>query len=106
MPDKTLKIAGRVIDRKTRNGIAGLRVEGRAKDLGLKDLVASAVTDAEGAFHIELEENQFKDIIVKRKSDLFFKVFDNGREVHSTEDSVLWNVEKAGEVVIEGDFAL
>src|SRR5688572_31680243 len=95
MSSKTFKIAGRVVDRKTRTGIAGLRVESWDKDLVLKDVVGSAVTDAEGAFHIVFEATHFKALFVDRKPDLFFKVFDNGRLLRSTEDSVLWNVDKA-----------
>ncbi|HVF24172.1 MAG TPA: hypothetical protein VM941_13880, partial [Pyrinomonadaceae bacterium] len=102
--DKTFRITGRVIDRKTRNGIPGLRVEGWDKDLILNDLVGSAVTDAEGAFQIELDGSHFKELFADRKPDLFFKVLDDGRLLHSTEDSVLWNVERATDVVIEGDF--
>jgi hypothetical protein len=103
--DKVFRIAGRVIDRKTRNGIAGLRVESWDKDLILTDLVGSAVTDAEGAFQIEFDDSHFKELFVDRKPDLFFKVFANGRLLRSTEDSVLWNVDRATEVVIEGDFS-
>src|SRR5688572_8603130 len=106
MSSKTFKIAGRVVDRKTRTGIAGLRVESWDKDLVLKDVVGSAVTDAEGAFHIVFEATHFRALFVDRKPDLFFKVFDNGRLLRSTEDSVLWNVDKATDVVIEGDFAV
>src|SRR5688572_22316307 len=105
MPNNTIKIAGRVIDRKTRSGIAGLRVESWDKELKLKDVVGSAVTDAEGAFQIELDASDVKKLFVGRKPDLFFKVFADGRLVRSTEDSVVWNAEQATDVVIEGDFS-
>lgn len=102
--DKVVRITGRVIDRQTRSGVAGLRVESWDKDLLVHDHIGSAVTDAEGAFQIEVEDSQLKNIFIDRKPDLFFKVFDDGRLLRSTEDSVLWNVDRATDVVIEGDF--
>jgi len=104
MPNKTFKIAGRVVDRRTQSGIAGLRVESWDKDLVLKDQVASAVTNADGAFQIELDDQRIKELFADRRPDLFFRVFDDGRLLRSTEDSVLWNLEKSTDVVIEGDF--
>jgi hypothetical protein len=101
---KTFRIAGRVIDRKTRLGAAGLQVEAWDKDLILDDLVGSAVTDEKGAFQMELDESYFKELFLDRQPDLFFKVFHEDKLIESTENSVLWNV-KAGdtEITIEVD---
>jgi hypothetical protein len=92
MASKSFKILGRVIDRTTRNGIAGLRVEAWDRDAIFDDLVGSAVTDEKGAFLIEFDERYFKELIFDRRPDLFFKVFLNEELIKSTEDSVLWNV--------------
>ena len=57
MADKTVKlfrINGRVIELKTREWIAGLRVDAWDKDLILNDLVASAVTNSAGTFLINV----------------------------------------------------
>jgi receptor-binding and translocation channel-forming TcA subunit of Tc toxin/ABC toxin-like protein/neuraminidase-like protein len=107
MPNRTFKIAGRVIDRKTRSGVAGLRVESWDKALVLKDQIGSAVTNADGAFQIEFEidDKRLKELTRDGKPEVFFKVFADGRLLRSTEDSVLWNFEKAPDVIIEGDFA-
>jgi hypothetical protein len=100
----TLKISGRVIDRKTRNGVAGLRIESWDKELVVKDQIGSAVTDAEGAFQIQIEDTDLKKLFRNRKPDLFFRVIADGTLLQSTENSVLWSPERATDVVIEGDF--
>jgi hypothetical protein len=99
----TLKITGRIIDRATKNGTPGLRVEAWDKDLAVKEAIGSAVTDAKGSFQIELDEANFRKVFRGRKPQLFFKVFQDGRLIQSTENSVLWSEERAAtEIVIEG----
>ncbi len=96
------RIIGRVIDHKTRQGVAGLRVEAWDKDRIFHDLVGSAVTDGQGNFVIELASSYFKELFLDRRPDLFFKLFREDELIKSTEDSVLWNVAAGDtEVVIE-----
>lgn len=102
--DKSFRIRGLVIDSKTNRGLEGLRVEAWDKDLVCDDLAGSAVTDAEGGFSIEFGEGYFGELFFDRRPDLFFKVYRGGELITSTENSVLWNVERGDtEVTIEID---
>lgn len=100
--EKTLKITGRLTDATTRSGGAGLRVEAWDKDLRVKEVIGSAVTDAKGSFQIEFEESHLRKLFLDRKPLLFFKVFRGDQLAASTEASVLWDADKPdSEVVIK-----
>lgn len=100
---KKFNIVGRVINRETKQGIGGLKVEAWDKDLILKDLLGAALTDEQGSFQIDFSESSFRNLIfVERKPDIFFKLFLADKLIESTENSVLWNVGAAKkEIVIE-----
>lgn len=102
--NKSYRISGHVIDRTTRQGVSGLRIEAWDKDLIFDDLVGSATTDEQGDFQIEFTQSYFRELFLDRQPDLFFKVFRVEELIKSTENSVLWNVEaRDTEVVIEVD---
>lgn len=88
---KIIQITGRVIERKTRQGLANLRVEAWDKDLIVKNAIGNATTDQQGAFVIEVSKGQVNDLFANRHCVLFFKVFRDGQLVTSTEASVLWD---------------
>ena len=90
MSQKLFRISGRVIDRKTKQGVAGLRVEAMDKDLIVKTPFGSAITDAQGAFLIEIAKGQVRELFGSRSIILFFKVFRDDALLASTEDTVLW----------------
>ncbi|MCP4308928.1 MAG: peptidoglycan-binding protein, partial [bacterium] len=61
MATKKFRIIGRIINRETQQGVAGLRVEAWDKDTFFNDLVGRAVTAESGDFHIEFSEAHYKE---------------------------------------------
>ena len=100
MGEKTFHISGQVVDRNSRTALGDLLVEAWDSDLISDDFVASAITDADGNFHIKFTQTYFRELFFDRKPDLYFKIFKGGQLIASTEDSVLWNVQ-AGEREVE-----
>jgi hypothetical protein len=93
--DAAYTIIGSVVSGKTRQGMPDLRVEAWDKDIIADDFLADATTDSHGSFRMEFTHSRFQGLFFDRKPDLFFKVFDGGRLIHSTENSVVWNLKKA-----------
>jgi hypothetical protein len=91
---KTFNINGHILDFKTHHGIKGLRVEAWDKNyiFGNKFL-GHAITGGGGLFDIRFDESQFKHVFDQRP-DLFVKVFRGDELIKSTEDNVLWNVDR------------
>ena len=59
MARKEFHIHGRVIDRETQQGCAGLRVKAWDKDTVRDDPLGTVITDKEGAFHLEFDTSDF-----------------------------------------------
>lgn len=92
MAKKNITISGYIFSQK-KKGIANLKVEAWDKDMLLDDLVGSAVTDDKGKFVITFTSKYFKELFLDRKPDLFFRIFQNDKLIHSTEKNVIWNME-------------
>jgi len=88
------KITGKIVNSDSKEGIKGLRVEAWDKDLLMNDMVGSAITGDGGVFRIQFDESYFKELFLDRNPDLFFKVYKGTKLIKSTEDSVLWNVDR------------
>lgn len=104
MADASFRILGRVIDRRTRRGIGGLRIEAWDLDTRFHDLVGQATTDPQGHFTIAFDETYFGEQDPDHQPDIFFNIFLGGRQIHSTRDAPLENVRPTDvEVTLEVD---
>ena len=74
MNARVYTLSGRVIDRATRLGVAGVRVEAWDKDFGLDDYLGWAITRSDGAFSISFDESAFRDSFFDNWPDLSFEV--------------------------------
>lgn len=100
MANDSFRITGRVIDRETEQGLAGLQVEAWDKDVRHSDLLGSAQTDERGRFEIEFDASHFQDHPSDQTPDVFFKVFRGEMLVTSTEGRITWNMEEETETVV------
>lgn len=92
MPEKKFHVTGCVIDNKTKQGIAGLRVEAWDKDFLSIDYVAEARTNENGEFSLSFTTAHFKKLFENQWPDLFFKIYYKDDLIKSTEKDVLWDV--------------
>ena len=83
---------GRVVDGKTSRAVRGLLVQAWDRDLIRDAPLGSSITDASGMLSIAFDQSAFAELFLDRDPDLYFKVYDGGALIASTEDSVLWNV--------------
>jgi len=93
-------INGRIIDIKTKQSLAGLRVEAWDKDLLIDDLISNTRTDRRGHFKMEFSTSYFSELFTDRNPDLYFKIFHKDKLIKSTEKDILWNVDLGGEDII------
>lgn len=74
-------------------GIEGLTIEAWDKDLLSKhDRLGTMTTLEDGVFRIHVKEEDHRLWIFDKKPDVYFKVFHQGQQIHSTEENVIWNV--------------
>ena len=84
------QIRGKVIDRRKRKHVPGVRVEAWDKGNVLGDYLGYAATSRDGSFVINLEETLVRDLFPQRLPATYFKVWCGDQLLASTEDSVVW----------------
>jgi hypothetical protein len=95
------RIVGRVVDRRTKEGVRGVRVEAWDKDIKYNDLLGSTSTNDRGYFVINFDTTYFREMYPEKAPDVFFRVFRGNRVIKSTEDTPLKDMNNNAEVTIE-----
>ncbi len=101
MENYTFKISGKVLERDTEKGIAGLMIEALDKDLFVDDRLGSTFTDQHGAFTIGYQEEDFQELFFDKKPDIYLRIKDTkGRVVLTTKDKVRYDAGKTEVFII------
>jgi hypothetical protein len=85
-------IFGRIINRKTQQAVEGLRIDAWDKNMIQKEPLGSVITDRHGAYQLIFSKSYLQDRLGDRQPDLFFRIFQNDRLIHNTEDSLVSKV--------------
>ncbi len=88
MPNKKYQIKGLVVNQQTKAKLTGVNVELWDKDIKHSDLLGTATTSTQGRFTIKFNESHFEDHPKDHLPDVFVRIYDNGRLIHTTERSV------------------
>src|SRR5687768_8262046 len=94
MVENNHTIQGAVVSSFTGAGVRGLKVEAWDKDQRIDDLLGAATTGPDGRFEITFGDSFRDEIFEFRRPDVYFRVFQNGHLLESTEESVNWNVSR------------
>lgn len=90
-PVQHYRIIGRVIERASRQGVRGMRVEGWDRDTKYHDMLGSTVTDGDGAFSFTFDSTYFGDYGGDYAPDVYFKVYLDERLIKTTFDAPMMN---------------
>ncbi len=87
-------VQGTVVDRATKRGVRGVRVEAWDRDTRYHDLLGQVVTDLNGAFAIAFDTAFFGDYAPDRAPDVVFRLYLDEREVLNTYEDPRRNLPK------------
>lgn len=99
MSNRTIQILGK-LSGSNNQPVAKLRVEAWDKDLLIDDFVGEAISEEQGAFTITFNQSRYQELFLDRNPDIYFKIYEGGALIHSTENSVMWNI-KTESVIVE-----
>ncbi len=91
MANKKFNISGKISNNE-KQPLVNLRIEAWDKDLLIDDFVGEATSNMDGLFQISFTQKRFTELFFDNKPDLYFKIYAEGKLIHNTEKSVLWNI--------------
>ncbi len=92
MQTQNIVITGQLVN-KANKPLSNLRIEAWDKDLLFDDFVGEAMTDTDGRFEISFTEAHYRELFFDTRPDLYFKIYTNDSMIHSTENTVLCNID-------------
>jgi hypothetical protein len=92
--DREYVLDGVVRDRTTRRGVSGVVVEAWDRDTQYHDMLGQATTDLDGRFVIAFDSAYFGNAAPDHGADVFFRLYLDDREVLTTFDRPLHNLQK------------
>jgi hypothetical protein len=87
---KTYRNTGRVVNKLTRSGVSGARVEAWDSEHVSLDMVAYAVTDHDGGFSMSLTEDDVRSLFLERRARVYFRVIAGTDLLADTEETITW----------------
>lgn len=94
-------VSGRLISKKGKVALPGLKVEVWDKDVKINDFLGVAFSDAEGNFSLTFSEDKYLDHPHDALPDMFFRVFQKETLVLSTEGKAIKNTAWVEGLVLE-----
>lgn len=92
MLNQNYKISGQLVN-KANKPLSNLRIEAWDKDLLVNDFVGESTTDSDGRFEINFTQAYYRELFFDNRPDLYFKIYQEDKMIHSTENSILWNID-------------
>lgn len=95
------EVNGQVIESRSGNPLANLKVEAWDKDVKYNDLLGQTFTDDDGRFNLSFDSTYFREYAPEARPDLLFKVFLGKRLLKSSGDKVIYNAGLRTDVTIK-----
>lgn len=85
-------ISGRIIDHTAARGLPGLRIEAWDRERRCPDLVACAITDDDGGFHLSISEQHILELFGDHLPELTFRIFSGSTLLSDAPSGAVWHL--------------
>ncbi|PQJ26818.1 hypothetical protein BSZ35_17950 [Salinibacter sp. 10B] len=98
--DRQYRISGTVVNEKSREGLAGLRVQAWDRDVVHDDFLAAATTGRAGSFSLQFAPVRFKETHFEEGPNVFFRILDGDTVLAEIDRSDLNGLGSSGDVEV------